>query len=284
LKASLIEHYVALKKFYGEKTLFPLLETLQTKLSFLVEIERAIPVIIENKDRLTAFNKRTLHLLFQHFMLTIFDILTKLSSETDIIVRETIPIDETEQILNSLTVDEDATGVITEIEILAGEKTNIDEKVASLLQSFVAIIQKDKKAINYNEQIIFDKINRAKDVEKDDIVEELGDLSIEEREIQHLFKSLKIGRWGQGLQKGLTRYDPTFYDSEITDMERRESKRNDLRENGATDRNIDILEVENDMQERDSRDIENEEYDLADLPEDDDYGENDDTYMLDEED
>jgi hypothetical protein len=284
LKVSLIEHYIGLKKFYGENTLFPLLETLQTKLTFLMEVEKAIPVILENKDRLTAFNKRTLQLLFQHFVLTIFDILTKLSSETDIIVRETIPNDETDQILNSLTVDEDATGVITEIEILEGEKKNIDEKVASLLHTFVMIIEKDKKAINYNEQIVFDKINRAKDIEKDDIVEELGDLSIEEREIQHLFKSLKIGRWGQGLQKGLTRYDPTFYDSEITDMERREAKRNNLRENGATDRNVDILEVENDMQERDSIDIENEEYSLANLPEDDDYGDNDDTYILDEED
>jgi hypothetical protein len=63
-------------------------------------------------------------------------------------------------------------------------------------------------------------------------------------------------------------------------MERREMRRNRLsNQEGITGQNIDIAEMDEEARMQRIDEIESEEYALSHLPEDDDYGDNDDGYM-----
>jgi hypothetical protein len=86
------------------------------------------------------------------------------------------------------------------------------------------------------------QVNKHKEKEKEAITNRLKNLTEEARQVDTQMKNHKLGQWNLGLQKGLTQYDPEFYDKEIEQQETIEDK---------------------------------EAYSLEDLPEDDDYGEND---------
>jgi hypothetical protein len=62
------------------------------------------------------------------------------------------------------------------------------------------------------------KINRAKEREKKSIIDYLGNMSKEERKVEELFKTYKLGRWNVGQQKGLTQYDKETYERERNEL------------------------------------------------------------------
>ena len=282
LRDFLQSHYLELRRYYGETTLKPLLATMHTKLDTMMQLARSIPVVREgNKPNMEPiFNERTLKMLYTYFILSVLDVIMKLGEETDLIVQEVVPYAEDSDIMSSLEAEEQATGQITAIEIIAGDKKSLNEKIASMLSEFLNIIEKDKGSINYNEASIKEKMTRAKDNEKDDVVEEFDSLSIEERDVEFVFKKLRMERWGRGLEKGLTQYVGDTYDREIEDMERRDTRRNRLSgSDGVNDRNIDAADMEEEERLQRVDEIENEEYGLGHLPEDDDYGDRDDGYM-----
>lgn len=270
-------HYNDLRRYYGEKTLAPLMASMGRKLETLVLVEKSLPIIrdsdkMNGKDAL--FDERTLKGIYKYFILSIFELIMSLSSETELIVQEVVPFSEDMEIMSGLQAQEEATGQITEIEILVGEKKSLDEKLASLMGVFLGIVEKDKKSIDYNENKIRENITRAKDREKDDIVEELGGLLQEERDVQNIFKKHRMERWSRGSGH---KYTGDAYDRDNAEMEQRETRREQLAQTeGVSDRNINIIEMED--QEQAHRDAENDAEELAldHLPEDDDYGNQDD--------
>ena len=134
-----------------------------------------------------------------------------------------------------------------------------------------------KKEINYSYQDMMDLVNRAKEKEKDDITRKLKDLTDEERAINNEFKKHKLGDWGLGLQKGLTQYVADFYDREIEENEKlalRDKRLDNLEITDDTERSFMAAIIDEDTRVQD--DIDREEFDLSMLPEDDDYGDNDD--------
>jgi hypothetical protein len=273
-------HYAKLYSFYGESTITPLLVKMIQALDTLLIIEQTIPIIRENntKNQEPLFDERTLKGLYQYFILSIFELMTKLSKMTDVIIQEVIPFGDDIDIMSRLQVEEEATGQITELEIVAGEKKNINEKIASMMIEFINIIDQDKHSVNYNEKSIKEKINRARDVEKDDIVDELGELSIESREIEFLFKKHRLGgRWAKGKDSGIVKHNNDFYDRALDEAESREHRRTKV----PTDRNSDIIEMEEDAQNIRFDEIDAEENSMGHLPEDDDFGDNDAGYTLD---
>ena len=231
-------------------------------------------------DSEPLFNERTLKSLYTFFILSILDVIMKLSDEGGIIIRETTPYAEEMDIISGLEVESEAMGQITAVEILAGDKKSLSEKMASMMVDFLNIVDKDKEAINYNEGTIKEKITRAKDNEKDDVVAEFDTLSNEERDVEFIFKKLRMERWGRGLEKGLTQYVGDTYDREIEEMERRETRRSRLStQEGVGERNADIADMDEESRMQRIDEIEAEEYSLGHLPEDDDYGDRDDGYM-----
>ena len=76
------------------------------------------------------------------------------------------------------------------------------------------LMSNEKKLINKSYEQVEYEINKSKEKEKDKITERLKNLTEEERIIDSEFKKSKLGVWNTGLQKGLTEYDPEFYDKE----------------------------------------------------------------------
>ena len=66
--------------------------------------------------------------------------------------------------------------------------------------------------------LLWNKVNRSKDKEKQGIISYLGNMSIEERKIEDMFKKHKLERWNIGQQKGIFQYDKTTYDRERNEL------------------------------------------------------------------
>lgn len=125
--------------------------------------------------------------------------------------------------------------------------------------------------INYDD--IYKKVLVSRENEKNTITRTLKDMSDEEREVQNLFKGHKLESWGKGLTKGLTRYVKENYDEEREAMEKRlNHERNMGKIDAATKMNMDIFMEQAEYDEMINQEIENEEYSLDRLGDDDDFG------------
>ena len=83
-----------------------------------------------------------------------------------------------------------------------------------LLADIIAICDNEFKHTLLTYDAVLNKVNKAKIIEKDNITQFLNGLTIEEREIENLFKNNKLEKWSVGLQKGLRIYDKETYDRE----------------------------------------------------------------------
>ena len=105
-------------------------------------------------------------------------------------------------------------------EMLVGKQKNMEEKLAELIVIFSKLICNDKDAINQNYATLMEKVQRAKDKEKDDITTAFKEMNDEVKEIQNIFKENKLERWSKGLQKGLVVYNKSTYEEESAMMEK----------------------------------------------------------------
>ena len=168
------------------------------------------------------------------------------------------------------------TGIISELEIVSGEKEQISEKIADLLVAFSSIICGDKEAINYNYESLMERVLRAKEKEKDIMTDYLKEMTDEEREIDNLFKNHKLEKWSKGLQKGLREYQKDTYDEEREDMEAQTLREMELGTNNlVTDMNREIYSMDLLKAKEDAEDIEQEAFDMGGIADDDDYGDDD---------
>jgi hypothetical protein len=110
--------------------------------------------------------------------------------------------------------DDDA---MKEVDIRIGNEAELKTRTAKLLMSFFHMEMENKElAIPYDE--ISKRIRKEKNVEKQKIVQYLGEMSKDERAIEDQFKKYKMGRWNVGMQKGLFRYDKQMFERERAEM------------------------------------------------------------------
>ena len=149
-----------------------------------------------------------------------------------------------------------------------GNSDDLKTRVAKLLLTFLDIEQGNKKTMLSYEEIA-KKIRKEKNIEKHKIIEYLGNMDKEERQIEDQFKRYKMGRWNVGLQKGLVQYEKKTYDREVNENKDTEGLEN------ADAEQIDIEDEADAEAEED-----NEAMDISGLGEDyrdgDYYGEDDD--------
>ncbi len=155
--------------------------------------------------------------------------------------------------------------------IISGETSSLNKKVANFLKVIIERNCLDKENINFSYDMLMNKIHREKEREKDNIVETLKNMSTEEREIENMFKNNKLGKWSKGLQKGLFTYQAGTYDEERAEIEKQMIIDAKLG-SGVNDPNRDILAMDMETQNIIAEQIENEEYSLNHLGNDDDYG------------
>ena len=267
--------YEAFFAFDGETSLKPILTNVIRVLKPLIEIVNTTPYLarrpgVENVT--TVIDEVTIKLLANYYLIHSLYVYTKSIDEQEDLIKTAAADIETTPALNTLVEEgEEAAGMADALELIRGEKQSVAQKVANFVSSMITVLHKMKSSIDYSHKEVMDKVLRAKEREKDLIVDKLKQMTDEQRDIENYFKRAKIGRWGKGLTKGLVQYVPEDYDEERMEIERQaliEREAGKLHMVTEMNKEIFMLDVEEDM--RTANEIEAEEYDLSYMGEDDD--------------
>jgi|TARA_Y100000992_G_C21274073_1_gene498839 hypothetical protein len=260
------DYYKILAKYQEDdsmKELFNIIIQKVTNIYLLSENLICFASLIKDKDVIySIFNKESVTKLFEYCFLSI--IREHIIAVNDVVVKTVKKSKDISQVVTSLEAQSELTGeLVDELEIISGEKLDLNSKLTEYLCEIMGIFMSTKQNINYSNEDIKDLVNRAKEKEKDNITQKLKDFTDEEREIDTELKKHKLGDWGIGLQKGLTQYVADFYDKELENAENTELLMRQADNLGLSDR-IEDLDYDN----RITSEIEKEVNDLSLLAED----------------
>ena len=240
------KYYEKIEKFKQDPVLTNMLQEVEVRLLDIIVFIENIPIytpiiknlgLIEGTDRkniqefYSVFDKETIYLLFtQCFLSVIYEYMVVSDdmeySNIDKEVHKTnvrMSIREQSNSSNMLTsVDLEDEEQSEEFQRMSQKQTGkhleLKERVSSLLLTFLDIEKENKETVDFSYEQIKKRVNRSKDKEKQEIIEFLGNMSIDERKVEDMFKNYRIGRWNVGQQKGLVQYDKNTYDRERDDL------------------------------------------------------------------
>lgn len=275
IKNMIKKHYSPLTNFYDDDSISAAISMYQYEeldiMNIALNTVYLSPVVINGVLTESIFDKRMITLLFRFYLLSLLIDMMELVNKEELydekIERPSNPLLAVgiEEVDVALT-DNDAGPLL---EVMAGEKKVLSQKIAGLISAVVEISCINKSAIDYSYEDVMEKITRAKEKEKDMIVEYLTEMTDEERNIENMFKNHRIGRWSVGMQKGFRVYQGDTYDQERDAIEKRTLLEMKLgKVDGVTEGLMDIFAVDEEMRLQAIQEIEAEEYDIGD------YGEN----------
>ena len=255
-------------KFYKNKNINTILEfVLQNNEDLLMLID-VIPFysgLSDNDETGSIFDGEILKKLAYYFLLCSFSIYI-MAFDTDLRV-------ESEEDENFLDEAEDG----EDLSIIRGEQEIFEKDTCSLLNLYLKKIERYKKLLNVSAETINKNVLKTKTKEKEQVVKRLGDLTVEQREIEDIMKNSSLGDWSLGRTKAIYQYDENQYDKEREKMDK--DALMELRSGGLDDVSEFVGEIFNistilDQMDEDyiSSRIESEVNNLDGLAEDDDYG------------
>ena len=191
--------------------------------------------------------------------------------------------DEYDGELNDLLLAnaQDATDARIKQQQIEGKKDAVNKKVANLLITYLTIMKNQKNKLDINKEDITKKVLKAKEKEKNKVTKRLGDLTVEEREVENIKKNQRLGAWSLGQTRALFEYDANQYDKERQELDNEMLMESRLdRRPGVTIENRDVYRTE-ELQEQYQQQAVNAEImnDLLALGDDDDFGERDGDYF-----
>jgi len=278
VKALIFSETSSLQKFYKDSELFPALKYIQEQSKDIIELMDATSlfadlVLINNTVESTIMNGNILGKLVKFYMLCSIFIYVK-SIDIDL---EAEDFEERE--LELLGLAEPQSGIEDSVreQILEGKKDKLERKVASLLGTYITIMENAKSKMNLNNEDITKNVLKAKEKEKNKITKNLGDLAKPERIVENILKEHRLGKWSLGQTRALYEYDANQYDKERQEIE--DDMLMELRLNNhdeVTERNREIYRLE-EVEEQVHRERMNAELmaSFAIMADDDDYGERD---------
>jgi hypothetical protein len=273
------KYYNPLNKFYNDTNLINLLNKAQFVTSDIEMLAQNTmfyaPVRVGDKYLYSVFDRRLITMLFKFYFNTVLLDYIGLVDDSELsrtaVVRPFLLEEFDTEITSQDNAFEAQIGDISQIDIVAGEKLLLSQKVSNMISTFMSIICKNKQEINYNYEQLMERILRAKEKEKNVITDYLKEMTDEEREIENLFKKNKLEKWGKGQEKGLRIYQAATYDDERDALEKqtlRDLKLN--RMDQVNEMNQNIYNMENVMKEYEETQIEEEENNMAHIGEDND--------------
>jgi len=259
-------------QFYKNKNINSILKFVLQNNEDLLMLMGVIPFYSglsgNNDETGSIFDGEILKRLSYYFLLCSLSIYV-MAIETDIRVEP----DEQENFLDEAEDGED-------LSIIRGEQEILEKDMCSLLNVYLKKIEKHKKLLNVSAETINKNVLKTKTKEKEQIVKQLGDLTVEQREIEDIMKNSSLGDWSLGRTKAIFEYDENQYDKEREKME--QDALIELRSGGLDDVSEFVGEIFNistvlDQMEGDeiTRRIESEINNLEGLADDDDYGDRD---------
>jgi len=273
------KYYNPLNKFYNDTNLINLLNKAQFVTSDIETLAQNTmfyaPVRVGDEYLYSVFDRRLSSMLFKFYFNTVLLDYIGLVDDSELsrtaVVRPFLQEEFDTEITSQDNAFEAQIGDISQIDIVAGEKLLLSQKVSNMISTFMSIICKNKQEINYNYEQLMERILRAKEKEKNVITDYLKEMTDEEREIENLFKKNKLEKWGKGQEKGLRIYQAATYDDERDALEKqtlRDLKLN--RMDQVNEMNQNIYNMENVMKEYEETQIEEEENNMAHIGEDND--------------
>ena len=249
LSEAVQSYYVPLNAFYDNKVVINVLNEIQNRCKNIVHLARTTPAMtnikIGDKETYSVFDKRLVTLLYEHYILQIFDEYIHLSTDSAMINKMLVVPEtgERELFAQDFLVEQQLRFAQEEQEFVKGDVLMLQENVAKLLVAFINIMRKSKTTIDRSYDSLQDELFKLKEGEKYTFTDRLKEMAEEEREVDNVLKMYKLGPlWSRGLLKG--GYDPENYDAEkevatkIAEIQKRTRKNNEL---NVTDRNENIL-------------------------------------------
>jgi len=206
------EEYTDFKRFYDNNVISPVLNYVFENSNDLLELMNAIP-FYANIDENTGsiFDGEMLSHLSYYFLLCALSLYigaTELNLE--IVEEEKVDMYDTED------------GSI-ELAIIEGKRENMLDEVCNLLTVYAKNFQKYKKILSRTKDYINKEVLKSKEKEKAGITKRLGDLTMEQREVQNIHKNQSLGVWSVGLTRAIYEYDDDQFDKEFMAREHRDA-------------------------------------------------------------
>jgi hypothetical protein len=280
IKKTIMDYYSFLPQFY-EYNFDSILSNIQEECKNIFVLCSIIPCFSptklpgSDKKIVSIFDKVTSSFLYEYCLLKIYLYYIK-NAETVIGKSPSASKDgRFSEVSTDAEIDDIRTGNYgDEEDIVAGVQLESAEKIASLLINFTKRFVSNKSNINFSHEEIMKKISRSSDKEKTIKTTRLKEFTEEQREINKLFKSHKLGEWGKGLQKGLTQYVKETYDEERREIFDTQGSVEQRLQTGNFDMNVHFTD-EAAQEFLTGQEIEAEEMSMSHIPDDDDHGEND---------
>lgn len=221
------DQFGLLMKFVNDEFLKQVANDVSPRMLELTKLSVMFPVLNMGVSSTPIFDIRTQDLLLVHVYLSIFSeymsaaenpMLRELNAE----MRKQRIREENARLSDTIigSVDTAAadfaeqTNALREVDIQTGSdemsKRSVSRLIVTLLQSEIA----NKTTINTTYDSVKKRTGGSKDHEKKRIIKFLGDMTIENRKIEDMYKKYKMGRWNVGLQKGVIQYDKDTYERE----------------------------------------------------------------------
>ena len=224
-------YYMSIGHFQNDKVIIKLLKELSNRLKDMDAFIQHIPVHSEIVKKIndtdesfhSILDTQTTCSIFEYCYLSVLNEYIDLSMDDGLLHadiqerkmkrREQIAT-ENDDSLQSMRQDED----VAEIQIDLGHQEELQQRIAKLLKTYLNMGMTHSNTTNLSYDDIMKNINRSKEKEKQRMMKYLGDMNIQDRNIEDSLKYHKIGRWNVGLQKSMYMYDKSAYDRERSEM------------------------------------------------------------------
>ena len=251
------KYYNNINNFNARPELTLALKLISKKCKILIEL---MPVFLYNKFLVSdysssktvkinsIFDEKVVVLFYNYIFYTLYNELLTISEDTEFLLE-----------LQNLQINDYV-------------KDEFMKNSINYILEYSSIMNNHYNLINNGYRKVKDKINMAKEKEKDLITDFLKNLSDEEREIENILKNNKLEKWNKGMQKGITQYVKENYDEEREALEKQAIKEKKLQQNNnVTAMNKELYDLAMDEQTLNDEAIEAEEYSMANIPDDDDF-------------
>lgn len=266
-------YYEPLQVFKTANNMKKLLENISLSSHNIIQLADSIccyrNIILNNGNVLSStFSEETCNLILNYLFIFMIHQITLQGDNKDVLYfdnkEDLIQINLEQQFEElSLDIEEEIN-----IDVVQGEMKDLKRSIASLIQAYFAIFSTHKDMIDHPYQDITEYIYNLKEKEKNIITDRQENLKDEERDVDGLMQKHKLGVWGKGLDKGLTKYVKENYDAERTFRDEMAKIEDAVKQKNSNSNNIDDLIYDELIEEQNRQDIENDAYDMSNIGED----------------
>ena len=183
-----------------------------------------IPIFANPSQESILFDREAVQLLHIYAYYSLFHDLIIESDKEEYVKMEMIHIKKARRnaeepdefkALDDEDAAEDLLGA-DEYDIVVGKQQDFKKQVCDLFAILIENDMETKSVINVNYAELSDKVYKASKAEKKTITDRFETMDAEDRGVENLLKSYRIGAWNAGNEKGLFKYDASTYDKEVS--------------------------------------------------------------------